>query len=44
MLNNSGNDFVNFVVKEFGELAELFKQKMNSTAAETLWRTSVPAR
>ena len=27
MLNNSGNDFVNFVVKEFGELAELFKQK-----------------
>lgn len=27
MLNNSDNDFVNFVVKEFDELAELFKQK-----------------
>lgn len=27
MLNREGNDFVDFVVKEFEELAELFKQK-----------------
>lgn len=27
MLNRDGNDFVDFVVKEFEELAELFKQK-----------------
>lgn len=27
LLNNSGIDFVDFVVKEFGELAELFQQK-----------------